>query len=113
VTSHISVSPTGATGQELNQDDSEPILPRRYRHAIVFHALYHWYRDKKNDQRSQEAKAEYEQILIRIADDTEIGGRHASIRVRRDRYVRRAKRPWGGGSSRYDTNGWFDRMERR
>jgi hypothetical protein len=92
-------------------DTDQPIVPLRYRHVIVFNALYHWYRDKKNDQRSQEAKGEYEQLLTRIADDLEIGGRHASIRVRRDAYVRRAKRPWSRGSARYDTNGKFDRME--
>jgi hypothetical protein len=113
VTSNLAVDSSGAELTQLVSDDDEPIVPLRYRHAIVFHALYHWYRDKKNDSRSQEAKGEYEQVLTRIADDTEIGGRHASIRVRRDRYVSRAKRPWGGGSSRYDTNGWFDRMERR
>jgi hypothetical protein len=111
VTSNLAVSASGTEQTQLTSDDDEPIVPLRYRHAIVFHALYHWYRDKKNDQRSQEAKAEYEQVLARIANDTEIGGRHASIRVRRDRYVRRAKRPWGGGTARYDIDGKFDRME--
>lgn len=112
VTANISVGAGGTVGTELNSDDSEPNVPRRYRHAIVFHALYHWYRDKKNDQRSLEAKAEYEQLLTRIANDTEIGGKHASIRLKRQAYVRRAKRPWARGSARYDINNKFDRMER-
>jgi hypothetical protein len=110
-TSNLSVSAAGSEQTQLIEDDDEPIVPLRYRHVIVFNALYHWYRDKKNDQRSQEAKGEYEQLLTRIADDLEIGGRHASIRVRRDAYVRRAKRPWSRGSARYDTDGKFDRME--
>jgi len=112
VTSNLAVSVAGSEQVQLSADTDEPIVPLRYRHVIVFHALYNWYRDKKNDQRSQEAKGEYEQILKRIADDTEIGGRHASIRPRRSAYVRRASRPWGGGGGRYDTDNRFDRMER-
>jgi hypothetical protein len=111
VTSYLAVASDGTEKTQLVSDDDEPIVPLRYRHAIVFHALYHWYRDKKNDQRSQEAKAEYEQVLSRIADDTEIGGRHASIRPQRGTYVRRAKRPWARGRYRYDLDGKFDRME--
>lgn len=111
VTRNLAVSSTGTEKQQLVADSDEPIVPLRYRHAIVFHALYHWYRDKKNDQRSKEAKAEYEQVLARIADDTEIGGRHASIRPRRSAYKRAASRPWSGGSGRYDINGKFDRFE--
>ena len=112
VTSNLAVSSAGVEAAQLSADADEPIVPLRYRHAIVFHALYHWYRDKKNDQRSQEAKIEYEQVLTRIADDTEVGGRHASIRPRRDAYLRRARRPWRGGSSRFDVDGRFDRMGR-
>lgn len=112
VTSNLAVDSSGDEMTQLSADDDEPIVPLRYRHAIVFHALYHWYRDKKNDPRSQEAKVEYDQVLTRIADDTEIGGRHASIRPRRDGYVNRARRPWGGGSGRFDIDGRFDRMER-
>jgi hypothetical protein len=110
-TSNLAVASDGTEKVQLVSDSDEPIVPLRYRHVIVFNALYHWYRDKKNDQRSQEAKGEYEQLLARISDDTEIGGRHASIRVRRGAYVLRAKRPWSRGSSRYDDGGKFDRME--
>jgi hypothetical protein len=111
VTSNLAVAADGTEQAQLVEDDDEPIVPLRYRHVLIFHGLYHWYRDKKNDQRSQEAKGEYEQVLTKIANDTEIGGKHASIRMRRDAYVRRAKRPWQRGSARYDTNGKFDRME--
>jgi len=110
-TSNLAVSSAGTEKTQLVADADEPIVPLRYRHAIVFHALYHWYRDKKNDQRSKEAKGEYEQVMSRIANDTEIGGKHASIRPRRGAYVHRAKRPWRGGSRRFDTGGEFDRME--
>jgi len=111
VTANLAVTLAGVEQAQLVSDSDEPIVPLRYRHVIVFHALYHWYRDKKNDQRSQEAKGEYEQMLVRVADDMEIGGRHASIRPNRSAYVHRAKRPWSRGSARYDLNGKFDRME--
>ena len=111
VTSNLAVEADGDEITQLVTDTDEPIVPLRYRHLIVFHALYHWYRDKKNDQRSQEAKGEYEQMLSRVADDTEIGGRHLSLRPRRDSYRRRAKRPWSGSGYAFDLNGRFDRME--
>jgi len=111
VTSNLAVTSSGTEQTQLVNDDDEPIVPLRYRHVIVFHALYHWYRDKKNDQRSAEVKSEYNEVLARIAEDREIGGKHASIRPRKGAYVRRAKRPWARGSMRYDINGKFDRME--
>jgi hypothetical protein len=40
---------------------------------VVYHALYHWYRDKRDDARSQEAKAEYTDIMLRIVDDQDFG----------------------------------------
>ena len=110
-TSNLAVDASGDEKTQLVSDDDEPIVPLRYRHVIVFGALLHWYRDKKNDQRSKEVKAEYEQILARISNDVEIGGRHASIRPQRGSYVRRAKRPWSSGSGRFDIDGKFDRME--
>lgn len=111
VTSNLATSSMGTAQVQLSADADEPIVPLRYRHAIVFHALYNWYRDKKNDTRSQEAKIEYEQVLDRLAGDVEIGARHASIRPRRGTYVHSAQRPWSRGSSRYDINGKFDRLE--
>ena len=98
--------------EQLEYDSDEPIVPLRYRHAIVFHALSHWYRDKKDDQRSQAASAEYVNLMTRIIGDTEIGGARAQLRPRIGRYKSRAKRPWGGSTGRYDVNGAFDRFER-
>ena len=59
VTSNLAVSSAGAAQANLSADADEPIVPLRYRHAIVLHALASLYRDKKDDTRSQEAKAEY------------------------------------------------------
>jgi hypothetical protein len=71
-TTNLAVSTAGAEQAQLSATTDEPIIPLRYRHALVFHALYHWYRDRKDDARSQEAKAEYVEILQRIAGEQSI-----------------------------------------
>lgn len=111
ITSNLAVSAAGAGQLNLAANSDEPIVPLRYRHAIVFHALYHWYRDKKDDSRSQEAKGEYTDVMVRIASDTEVGGVRPQIRPRVSAYARSAQRPWSGTTgSRYVTGGRFDRM---
>lgn len=112
ITSNVAVSAAGVASDTLDADTDEPILPLRWRHLIVFHALYHWYRDRKDDPRSQEAKAEYEQLKERMLGDHEVGQQRPSIAPRSSIYRARARRPWRGGNrGRYDLNGEFDRME--
>lgn len=112
VTSSLAVSSGGAAQTQLSAATDEPIVPLRYRHAIVFHALYHWYRDHKNDPRSQEAKAEYTDIMLRIGADQEVGSPRAKIQVRTAGYRARARRPYTSGSSRrYQTGTEFDDMK--
>jgi hypothetical protein len=111
VTSNLAVSAAGSEAANLSADDDEPIVPLRYRHAIVLHALARWYRDKKDDVRSREVMEEYTRAMVGIISDNEIGGARAQFRPRVGIYKRRAKRPWGGGTGRYDINGKFDRLE--
>ena len=104
VTSNLAVSSAGVAAANLSADTDEPIVPLRYRHALVFHALSHWYRDKKDDTRSQEAKAEYVDIMSRIMMDTEVGAPRPQLRPRVSGYVRAAKSPYtrdGGYGRRY------------
>lgn len=111
ITSNLAVSSAGVAAANLVADTDEPIIPLRYRHALLFHALYAWYRDKKDDTRSGEAKGEYTDVMLRIASDVEVGGVRPQIRPRVSGYARSAKRPWSGSSGRrYDINGKFDRM---
>ena len=111
VTSYLAVSSAGAAQANLSADTDEPIVPLRYRHAIFYHALSAWYRDKKDDTRSQEAKSEYVDIMTRIMMDTEVGSVRPQLRPRVSGYVRQAKSPYsrGGGGRRFD-NGKFDEM---
>lgn len=94
ITSQLVISSAGVAQTSFSADTDEPIVPLRYRHAIVLHALYNWYRDKKNDPRSQEVKAEYIDVMRRTADDTEIGSSRPILRPRLDHYKRKARRPY-------------------
>ena len=111
VTSNLAVTSAGVEMPNMSADTDEPIVPLHYRHAIVLHALARWYRDKQDDQRSVQVMNEYTGLMLSIISDTEIGGARAQFRPRVGQYRRRAKRPWGGGTGRYDINGRFDRFE--
>ncbi len=113
VTSNLAVTAAGAEQAELVGDTDEPIVPVRYRLAPILHGLYHWYRDKKNDNRTLVTAAEYETLLASIVGDTEIGSSNAKFYPRTGPYRRRAKRPYSGGGARFDLNGAFDRLEDR
>lgn len=111
VTNAVGVTINGAALTSLSTDTDEPLLPLRYRHAIVYHALYHWYRDKRDDSRSQEAKAEYTDIMLRIVDDQDFGApTKMKLRPQAGMYTSHAQRPYRrGGGTRYDIGGRFDR----
>jgi hypothetical protein len=101
LTSNLATSSAGVAQANLSADTDEPIVPLRYRHAIVFHALYHWYRDKKDDARMEAARGEYTDIMLRVMSDVEVGGVRPQIRPRVSAYARSAQRPWSGGYRRY------------
>lgn len=112
VTKLLVTASDGTWQQEFSADTDEPIVPRRYRHAIFYHALSNWYRDRKDDVRSQEAKAEYIEIMNRITNDTESGQSTMSLRPNRRPYRRKSNRPYSRGTSgsrRYDF-GRFDEL---
>jgi hypothetical protein len=110
-TSNLAVSAAGAAQAQLSADTDVPIVPLRYRHLILLHALWHWYRDKEDDVRSAEAMAEYNTLLARVAGDTEIGQSRAKIAPRLRQYARRAKRPWSPAGGRFDLDNRFDYLD--
>jgi hypothetical protein len=112
VTSQLVVAADGTAQTSFSVDTDEPIVPFHYRHAILFHALYHWYRDKKDDDRSQEVKQEYNDLILRMTGDVEVGASRMKIRPSTGMYRRKARRPYRSGANRkYDFNGAFDRFE--
>jgi hypothetical protein len=111
ITNKLAVTSAGVEQSGLVNDTDEPIVPVQYRHAIVFHALYHAYRDRKDDARAESAKAEYTDLMLRLIGDQEIGSPRPQIRPVRGPYVRRASRPYTGrGSSRYMLGTSFDEI---
>jgi hypothetical protein len=110
VTSNFAVTSAGVEQTQMSSDSDEPIVPLIYRHAIVMHALYHWYRDRKNDKRSQEAKAEYVDLILRITGDVEVGASHPQLQPRISNYVRQARTPYARRGRRYTTGNSFDQL---
>lgn len=110
VTANLAVTAAGAGATSLVNDTDEPIVPLGYRHAIVFHALYHWYRDRQDDVRSAEAKGEYTDIVLRITGAQEIGANRPRLTPRVGPYKRRAERPYNRGTGRYTTGSRFDEL---
>jgi len=111
VTAYLAVSSSGTAQTSLSANSDEPIVPLRYRHAIVLHALSSWYRDKKDDQRSAEVWSQYTDLMLRMTSDTEFGQNRPQIRPRISTYVSGAKRPYRGGTvSRFVAGTRFDEM---
>lgn len=111
VTSNLAVTASGTEQAQLVNDTDEPIMPLMFRHSIVFHALYNHYRDNKDDTRSQEAKAEYVDIVTRMVGDQEIGSNRPQIRPSVGPYARRAKQPYGArGNKRYVVGDAWDEL---
>lgn len=106
VSSNLAVTAAGAEQAQLVNDTDEPIVPLYARFLIVAKALEHWYRDKKNDTRSQEAKAEYVDGITRLLGDVEVGAQRPRMQPNVSGYARRAKQPYrSSGRTRRHTLG--------
>lgn len=110
VTNLLATDTSGTGLTQLSSDDDEPIVPLRYRLAIVLHATWNWYRDREDDvARAREARNDYTELLSRIRSDTEVGQNRPRLMPRHTGTRRRARRPWRGtsGTGRFDM-GDFD-----
>lgn len=106
VTINLAVTSAGVEQAALVNDTDEPIMPLRYRQAIVHKALSEWYLDRKDDARFQEAKAAYVEIMGRIAGNIAIGQDRPQFVVK-PRFSRRR----GGG--RFEIGTEFDDIRDR
>jgi hypothetical protein len=111
ITRYLVINSNGVRTEQMVDDADEPIVPHRFRTAIVLRGLYWWYRDRLDDARSAEVLQEYNSWLARMAGDNEIGDVRPKFRPNMTVYKRNARRPWSGSGRRYDINGRFDRME--
>lgn len=111
VTRYLAVDVNGNRLEQMREDTDEPVVPHRFRTAIVLRGLYWWYRDRLDDARSAEVMSEYNSWIARMVGDNEIGDVRPKFRPNMTPYRRRARRPWSGSGRRFDINGRFDRME--
>jgi len=111
VTNKLAVSSSGTEATDLSADADEPIVLLIYRPAIVLHALYHWYRDKKDDDRTILVSQEYDKIMGRLISDQEIGAPRPQIRPRVSATKNRARRPYSRSQvGRHVTGTRFDEL---
>ena len=112
ITGNLALTSAGVAAEELSGDTDEPIVPLRARHLIALHALASWYRDKKDDTRAEQVKAEYTDGVLRLMSDHEIGQSRPQFQPRLSTYARRARSPWNRGAGRrVGVGDRFDRME--
>ena len=114
VTNNLSVSAAGVEQRDMSADTDEPNLPLPYRHLIVLGAIAAWYRDKKDDARSQVAYQEYQQLILRMVGNQDIGAAtQAQIQPKVGMYTGYAHRPYTGRArgKRYSTNDRFDSFQ--
>jgi hypothetical protein len=64
-TKHLAVSSVGAGAEHLSADADEPIVPAKWRMALVYKAAELWMLDRKSDPRASEYKARYEALILR------------------------------------------------
>ena len=112
VSANLAVTALGVEQISLSATTDEPLMPLRYRHVIVLHALENWYRDKKDDARSQEVKAEYVDLMQRMTFDYDIGTHNrVKIEPHAGMYRGAAVRPYTKrGGPRYSINNRFDQF---
>lgn len=108
ITTNLAVSSAGAGASNLSSDTDEPIIPLRYRHCLVFYAIAQWYRDRKDDTRSQEANGEYVDLIRRMAGDAFPEKDKPRFKSNRLEYARGSAGP--GRRGRYSTGTSFDEI---
>lgn len=99
---NLAVSSAGSEQAQLSATTDEPILPLRFRHILVYGAAFHWLRDKLDDTRSQEMKAEYTSIFNRMVGEI-------SPNLDRPRFQPQHAFRTPSRLGRFDVNGRFDR----
>lgn len=112
VTNKLAISASGVLATDLSADTDEPIVPLTYRHVIVTHALWHWYRDKKDDARANEVAEEWSSLLRRIVGDSEVGTTpKPRFNSQHQSYMRRSRNPWRRSTGqRHVTGTRFDEI---
>ena len=109
-TINLALTSTGVGATDLVGDTDEPIIPQRYRQLLVAYAVREWYRDRKDDARSNEAAAWYQDLLRRAANDSEPERDHPKIIMRTWQYKAGVAGRLRTGHSRFTTGRRWDEL---
>lgn len=102
ITSNLAVTSSGVEQAQLINTTDEPIIPLRYRHVLPVGAVYNYYRDVRDDERSKEAKAEYVDLVSRMAAESNPAKDHLAFSPqRKPRGIHRVSR-FDSSSKRFD-----------
>lgn len=107
ITTNLAVSSAGVEQAQMTADTDEPILPLRYRMALVYHAVDAFYENRSDDSRSDKERSRYIDFMKRISGDSNIGADKAKFVVRNARTMQRRR---GRIRPRYETGTDFDEM---
>jgi hypothetical protein len=109
ITSYLAVTSAGVEQAQMTNTTDEPIIPLAFRHILVLHAAYNWYRDRKDDPRTQAAQSDYVDLVKRMANDSDPQRDRPQLRTSRSRYM--APLRWmSSRSRRYSSDTRFDEM---
>ncbi|MDP3769070.1 MAG: hypothetical protein Q8S13_13725, partial [Dehalococcoidia bacterium] len=111
-TTYLAVSATGTGAVNLSANTGEPIIPLRFRQALVRKALELWARDRKDDARAELYRGESDAILAKARAQVGDASDRPRLSPAVAAYWRQARRPYTGTSTgRYDVNDRFDHLE--
>lgn len=102
ITTNLAVSSAGVEQTQMTATTDEPVMPLKYRHAIVLRAAWKWLAFRKDDERLAVIKAEYVDLIKRISNDWGITQDRPRLVFNRGRQT-----PIRG---RFDVDNWFDQM---
>jgi hypothetical protein len=94
-TTYLAVDSSGTEKTQLVDDTDEPIIPLKYRHVIVLHALKMGYLTTKDDNRYQAVGHEYNELIQRMKVDTGAADPQPMLEIKRPSSVY-----WGRGARR-------------
>jgi hypothetical protein len=111
-TTNLAVSSTGTGQANLSAASDEPIVPPRFRQALVRKALECWTRDRKDDARADTYRAEADAILARARSSTSPIADRPRLAPAMLGYQGAAQAPYQSGRRRrYSTDTRFDTLE--
>lgn len=110
VTKNIVVGSDGTAKEEFTADADEPIMPLPFRHVITERALYWIYRDRRDDNRANQAMATFTDLWLRIVNDYDLSQSRARMSANVASYWNRARRPMGGVTPNVTSGTAFDEL---